>query len=488
MKSWFKRNYKTIIVSAFLIPIITVALVSISHVTKWYGLSNPFSWAIYLSIGIEIAAMSALAAISADMGKKVYFPFGIVTLIQFIGNVYFAYSFIDVNSESFKSWVELVAPFVEFMGVDPTDFVGHKRFLSFFAGGMLPIISLSFLHMLVRFTQENKERGIDAIIDDGGISEHIQVQKNNSKEEVKEEIPMVDAKDIVGEVSRVRLSEEDLAILERYLNNPPKPNDALVKAAEEYKKQQEPQITDTEDSSDFFPESFVTPEEMDESMVDDVDEIVTITATPTIMSIPSPTSTLTETIEPEEDISVLPEEITPMVVSLVEELVENEKTQLQKLEDYVNPSITPQHASEMMLTTNDDIIKSIPPDDEISDWDITLMDGLEDEPITEDLSDFFPEIYEEPQDIVTPETPNETPTIESEEEKKKLIEFQSQVTSFLNDGLEQVTDTIKNDDLYWESEDNNQEDTLTVELSPRPSPMKKITMRNVGNTQRRKFR
>ncbi len=93
MKNWFSRNYKTIIISAFLIPIITVALVSISHVTKWYGISNPVTWAIYLSIGIEIAALSALAAISANMGKKVYFPFGIVTLVQFIGNIYFAYSY-----------------------------------------------------------------------------------------------------------------------------------------------------------------------------------------------------------------------------------------------------------------------------------------------------------------------------------------------------------------------------------------------------------
>ena len=46
-----------------------------------------------------------------------------------------------------------------------------------------------------------------------------------------------------------------------------------------------------------------------------------------------------------------------------------------------NPTIKiPQNASEMMLTTNDDIIQSIPPDDEFSEWDVTLMDGLENEP------------------------------------------------------------------------------------------------------------
>lgn len=157
--NWFQKNFKTIIYIAFLVPILTVAGVSISHVTKWYGLSNPFSWAIYLSIGIEIAALSALAAISAKMGKKVYFPFGIVTLIQFIGNIFFAYQYIDVNSQSFKDWVDMVDPLVSFLGVDSGDPVGHKRFLALFAGGMLPIISLSFLHMLVKFEEEDKNNG-----------------------------------------------------------------------------------------------------------------------------------------------------------------------------------------------------------------------------------------------------------------------------------------------------------------------------------------
>jgi len=109
-------------------------------------------------VGIEIAALSALAAISAQMGAKVYFPFGIVTLIQFIGNIFFAYQYIDINSESFRDWVDLVDPFVTYLGVESGDFVGHKRFLSLFAGGMLPIISLSFLHMLVKFEEEEKKK------------------------------------------------------------------------------------------------------------------------------------------------------------------------------------------------------------------------------------------------------------------------------------------------------------------------------------------
>ena len=156
--NWIEKNLRKVIYVAFLVPILLVALVSISHVTKWYGISNPTSWAIYLSVGVEIAALSTLAAIAAKMGKKVYFPFAIVTLIQFIGNVFFAYQYIDIASQSFRDWVDMVDPLVQYLGVESGDFVGHKRFLAFFAGGMLPIISLSFLHMLVKFEEEEKKK------------------------------------------------------------------------------------------------------------------------------------------------------------------------------------------------------------------------------------------------------------------------------------------------------------------------------------------
>lgn len=231
MKNWINKNYKGIIIAAFLIPIITVAIVSISHVTQWYGISNPVSWSIYLSIGVEIAALSALAAISANMGSKVYFPFVIVTLVQFIGNIFFAYSYIDLNSQLFKDWVDLVSPLVSFMGVEPNDYVGHKRFLAFFAGGMLPIISLSFLHMLVKFTEEDRKK-------DNIVSQESTINENIvENEDIIEN--KINASDLVSEVSKIRLSENDLKKLEEVLLNPPKINENLKQAAKEYQEKLE---------------------------------------------------------------------------------------------------------------------------------------------------------------------------------------------------------------------------------------------------------
>jgi hypothetical protein len=193
MGKWLKNNFRLLIYISFLVPIITVAIVSISHVTVWYGISNPMSWALYLSIGIEIAALSALAAISAQMGSKVYVPFGIVTLIQFIGNIFFAFEFIKIGNEQFLSWVELTGPILEYIGIEQGDLQSHRRFLAIFAGGMLPLISLSFLHMLVKFNEENN---VDA-----------------TKEENGE-----DTKKVIEEETKIKPTNEELDKLEHLLN------------------------------------------------------------------------------------------------------------------------------------------------------------------------------------------------------------------------------------------------------------------------------
>jgi len=378
MKNWFNRNYKTVIILSFLIPIITVALVSISHVTKWYGISNPLTWAIYLSIGIEIAALSALAAISADMGKKVYFPFGIVTLIQFIGNIYFAYSYIDINSQSFISWVELVAPLLEFMGVDPTDYVGHKRFLAFFAGGMLPIISLSFLHMLVKFTQDNKSQ---------------------TKEEtsVEKETPVVEAKDIVGEVSRVRLNDEQLVALEKILTKKTSEEPIIEEKKTLIKPEPEtqPQIVEETPTND---EEMVNKWENNESLEG---------LTP--MNEESPVIDL---IQPNE-IQII-EEPTPIVEPVVEEPepVVEDMVSVQPEPTIVEPIVPYEEPTQEIQET---IIEESPQTDIIEE-PTSIIEPVAEEPIQE-VEETQPMVEEQP----TPQV-EETPIVElptvSEEEKK----------------------------------------------------------------------
>ena len=141
---------RKVVFFAFLVPIITVAFVSISHVTSWYSVANPLKWATYLSVGIEIAALSALAGFSVNLGRLLYPPLILVTIIQFIGNVFYNFQFIDIESELFKDWVDLSSPLLYFMGIEENDLSSHKRILAVLEGGFLPAISLFFLHLLMK--------------------------------------------------------------------------------------------------------------------------------------------------------------------------------------------------------------------------------------------------------------------------------------------------------------------------------------------------
>ena len=140
--------------SMFLVPILLVAAISISHVVTWYEMANPISWAIYLSIAIEVGAMTALVAATNKIRGGVWFMFGLVTFIQMIGNIFYSYYQIDETSELFTSWVELTSPIWEMAGTTST--IGLKRWLAFLEGGLLPLISLTSLHFFVTYEKEEE--------------------------------------------------------------------------------------------------------------------------------------------------------------------------------------------------------------------------------------------------------------------------------------------------------------------------------------------
>ncbi len=338
MRNWLNKNYKILIILAFLIPIVIVAIVSISHVTVWYGISNPMSWAMYLSLGVEIAALSALAAISASMGRNVYFPFIIVTIIQFIGNIFFSYQYIDINSKIFKDWVDLVSPLISSLGVEEGDMIGHRRFLALFSGGLLPLISLSFLHMLVKFSEDARLNKHNVINDDDIKS---QVDEKIIEDEIKKrvesgEVPnIVTASDIIGEVSKVRLSEEELKSLEALLLAPQKIEEEKT-LVEENKDAQVEESYDSsieeggddieiiEDNDVYENEPIyenLTPQEIND--VVENDEIIPIKEEVQEEIIQQP---IDEEVETVQDIQII-EEATPIIEEKVEEpIFENIQT------------------------------------------------------------------------------------------------------------------------------------------------------------------
>lgn len=192
MIKWITENRTALVRNSFLLPILLVVIMSISHVVSWYDLGNPISWAIYLSVAIEIFALASISAAGIKASKTaIWILFGIVTTIQILGNIFYEFKDIDVNSNEFKSWISLIEPF--FLDWDAMD---HRRFLAIIQGGTLPILSLTALHFYIQF-QDKKDEIREEVIKKGKDAELEKVwekakaikeerEADMTKEEVKE--------------------------------------------------------------------------------------------------------------------------------------------------------------------------------------------------------------------------------------------------------------------------------------------------------------
>jgi hypothetical protein len=243
MKKWLQSNLNNVIIGSFLIPILLVAFVSISHVTTLYSLANPFSWAIYLSVAVEIAALAALAGISAKFGKFIYIPFGIVTFIQFVGNFFYSYSFININSQDFKDWVDMVSGVLEPIGVDPTDMTSHRRILAFITGGLIPFISLTFAHMLIVYSSkiQSNEETVEPVNDT--VSDTVSDTVNE---------PVVLTEEIIEKLS-TDAGKTELENMEEKINPTPEEISRLedaLKTLQNKSKIEEPVVT--EETTQYF--------------------------------------------------------------------------------------------------------------------------------------------------------------------------------------------------------------------------------------------
>ena len=165
-------------------------------------------------------------------------------------------------------------------------------------------------------------------------------------------------------------------------------------------------------------------------------------------------------------------------------------------EPFDNPLINPETTStlnvpEMMLTTNQEIIESIPSDDEFSDWDVTLMDGLEDEVsffTEEEIENFFQEKPTEEEtdqnfSTITPKIANIfqeedfVPGLSDEEimemnqdEYERKLDMEDEFDGFVPEPFatpeevekfnidETFNDQFSEDGLYEEAEDSAEDD------------------------------
>jgi hypothetical protein len=188
-----------------------------------------------------------------------------------------------------------------------------------------------------------------------------QLTMNGKKKEEDEEVESnpEDLKDFVDESSRLHLSEDDLKKLEEVLLNPPFPNEKLKDAAERYSEEVKERYKDV--NVDFSDEYKRRGEILSEMMQQDQEL--------GLYEEPFDNPLVKEEIVNETPVT---REETQIVFkernfkpSVVEEK-ENEDDMSQRLRDM----------DEKLKVYEDEYV-----DDDFNDWDVTLMDGLDDENI-----------------------------------------------------------------------------------------------------------
>ena len=148
-----KEKTSYFIIGTFVTLYLLVSVISTIHVIDFFKLSNPTWLAISLAIAFEVGAAASLASVITleKMNKGIVWSlFIILTLMQAMGNTYYAYTHLS----DFQGWIEL-------FGLAEEDLIYQKRVLSIASGAILPIVALGFIKSLVDYIKPSADINID---------------------------------------------------------------------------------------------------------------------------------------------------------------------------------------------------------------------------------------------------------------------------------------------------------------------------------------
>jgi hypothetical protein len=133
----------------FILSILIFSITSLFHVTVFWLITNSLFLAIIMSVGTGLGIISSL--LSTRYTKLTYISFFLIILIELFGNIYGAFIHIDVTSEYFKGWKELMQPlFAMFYpmedGAEIPDAI-YKRWVAIIQGSFIPLLLSITFHM-----------------------------------------------------------------------------------------------------------------------------------------------------------------------------------------------------------------------------------------------------------------------------------------------------------------------------------------------------
>lgn len=144
---------KYFIIGTFVSLYLVVSVISTIHVIEFFDLSNPKWLSVSLAIAFELGAAASLASIIALDKMNKFMVWGLfitLTLMQAMGNSYYAYT----NIHDYNMWSEL-------FGLSEEEPIFQKRILSIISGAILPLVALGFIKSLVDYIKPEEPKALD---------------------------------------------------------------------------------------------------------------------------------------------------------------------------------------------------------------------------------------------------------------------------------------------------------------------------------------
>lgn len=215
-KKEYDRNYVLYggLIITFAILYLATAFVSFYHAITFFNIANAIWLSVILSFVAEIGQASVLFSILLTDNKNKFLPWAIMiilTTLQVIGNVVSSFDWIiahnDAGLDGFKRSI--------LFAVQTDDPEMFRIIVAWISGALLPVIALSMTALVAQNmdlrTKEKNTQSLDAgNVDDqssGTTPSNLTIEDNQ----------IVDAKDIISEISKFRPTEEELSTLENLL-------------------------------------------------------------------------------------------------------------------------------------------------------------------------------------------------------------------------------------------------------------------------------
>ncbi len=341
------------LIFTFIVLYAVTAFVSFYHAITFFNIANAVWLSILLSFVAEIGQASVLFAILLTDNKHKFLPWVvmvILTTLQVIGNVVSSYDWIiDHNGAGVESFQKSILFWMT--AADPEIF---KVVIAWISGALLPIIALS---MTALVAQNMELRAHDA-----RTNLDIEPEQEEKTPELIDNSPIksteeIESKDLIGEIAKIRPTEDDFKKLEDFLNLHIKPKtkeeviNEIIKEEEKINKEidvvhddgQEPDEDIEPDDDEFGPvdltnvEPDILPDykiKTDNGLAENIEikpsiiESVFNSAQQKIDEIPEDTPPI---IEPEKKIQETPEPIKEPVTQQSQHLTQEQLEKIRQI-------------------------------------------------------------------------------------------------------------------------------------------------------------